>query len=104
MDWASPLIHMNTQDKSKLIAAITDFDRRASRKAGHNPYALGIYFERVDAIFADIEAGADVRAAIVAGFTGRICDVCLRALGLPVAQDKEHFGKAWHYQPVKLEA
>lgn len=91
---------MNTKDI--LISAVTQYDRKQSAKRGYNPYALGIYFARVDDIMRDIEAGADVRAAIVAGFTGRLADHCLRALKLPITTKEEAFGSPV-YRPVKAQ-
>lgn len=89
--------------KDKLIHAVTDYDRKQSTKPGHNPYALGIYFERVDAICADIDAGADPRAAIVAGFTGRLVASCLRELGLP-PWTKADASISWDYRPKVARA
>ena len=71
--------------KDKILHAVTGFDRRASTRKGHNPHALGIYFQRVDEICADIDKGADPRAAIMAGFSGRVADACLKALNLPIS-------------------
>lgn len=88
--------------RDTLIHAVTAYDRKESTKRGYNRNALGIYFNRIDDICADIDAGADPRQAIVAGLSGRLVDHCLRALGLGVASDAEAKGAgAWHYQPVK---
>ena len=88
---------MTTRDT--LLHAVTEFDRRASTRKGHNPHALGIYFQRVDDICADIEAGADPRAAIVAGFSDRIAAACLKACGLPAYTAEDARGPLT-YQPV----
>lgn len=88
--------------RDTLIHAVTEYDRRESTKRGYNHNALGIYFIRVDEICADIAAGADIRAAIVAGFSGRLADACLRACGLAITSNQENKGGAWHYQPAKL--
>lgn len=89
---------MTTRDK--LISAVTQFDQKQSRKPGHNIYALPQYFERIDLIQADMERGATARAAILAGFTGRIADACLRAIGeKPYTQDEEP--RSICYRPVK---
>lgn len=85
--------------KDTLIHAVTAYDRKQSSKRGYNQYALGIYFQRIDEVCADIERGADVRAAIVAGFTGRLADHCLRALSLPITTNSEAFGSGI-YQPA----
>ena len=86
--------------KDKLISALTQYDARQAKRKGHNPYALGIYFQRVDDVMRDIESGADIRAAVVAGFTGRLADTCLRALDLPITTDAEQRG-GYCYTPVK---
>ena len=89
---------MNTKDT--LIHAVTEFDRRASTRKGHNPHALGIYFQRVDEICADIDNGADPRAAILAGFSGRVADACLKALNLPISTTEEARSGRLYYSPV----
>lgn len=81
-----------SQIEAKLIHAVTAFDRKAATKPAYNPNALGIYFTRVSDIMADIGAGADTRAAIVAGFTGRLQSACLRELSLSKASDSESNG------------
>ena len=89
---------MNT--KQILISALTQYDQKEKKKRNYNIYALGIYFERVDDVMLDIEKGADIRAAVVAGFTGRLADHCLRALKLPITTREEQFGSGI-YTPVK---
>ncbi len=64
-----------------LSAAMLRYDRKESTKRGHNPNAIGMYLKRLDDIEGDILAGADPRAAVVAGLTGHLLDFCLRALG-----------------------
>lgn len=85
--------------QARLVHALTAYDSKQSTRKGHNPYALGIYFQRVDEIIADIKAGADVRAAICAGFSDRVLDVVLKALSLPLASKSESSG-AWEYKPA----
>lgn len=85
--------------KAKLIHAVTEFDRKASKRKGYNPHALGIYFQRVDEVCADIDKGADVRKAICAGFSDRLLDHCLKALDLPLASRNEHC-QSYIYQPL----
>ena len=85
--------------KSKLQSAMTQFDAKESKKKSYNRNALGIYFARIDEIAADIESGASVRAAIMAGFSGRGADACLRACGLPISTDHENRDGAYFYRP-----
>jgi hypothetical protein len=85
---------------AKLKSFLTEYDRKQSTKKNHNPYALGIYFERADAVTADVDKGADLRAAIVAGFSDRLCDFLLKKFNLPVLTKDESFGSGI-YRPVK---
>ena len=97
---ASPASLTPPQIRAKLLSALTQYDAKQSTKRGHNPYALGIYFARLDDIMADIEKGATPRAAICAGITGRLADVCLRAVGLPITKEEDAPRGAWHYVPA----
>lgn len=90
---------MKTQDiENALQSALTQFDAKelartgGSRAKGYNPNALGIYFNRIADVIQDIEAGADPRAAIVAGFTGKVQAVCLKALDLNKQTENERTG------------
>jgi hypothetical protein len=87
------------QIQQRLVCALTTFDRQQSTRRGHNPYALGQYLERVDAVMADIEAGATPRAAVLAGFCGPLQRLALRAIGEAPAQASEE-SRAWAYQPA----
>ena len=84
-----------------LTHALTAYDAAQSRKPGYNLYALPQYLARIDAVMADIEAGAEPRAAIMAGFTGTLQRRCLKAAGLPPA-DHNHGDSNWWYTPVAL--
>ena len=90
---------MSTKDK--LIIAVTEWDRRQSRTRFYNANALGIYFERVDEVCADIERGASVRQAVIAGFCDRLRDFILKQLSEPIATQSEIDGGAICYVPVK---
>ena len=86
--------------KDKLLSAVSEYDRKQAKKLGYNNYALGIYFERVDAVCADVDSGADPRAAITAGFSGRLADACLKAVGLDKTTTAENRSGAWCYAPI----
>lgn len=88
--------------KSTLIHAVTEFDRKSSTKRGYNPYALGIYMQRVDEVCADIERGASPRKALCAGFNDRLLDHCLKAIG-EKPFTREELGTEWAYQPVSRQ-
>ena len=84
----------------KLVMALTEYDRKQAGKRGYNPYALGQYIARLHDIDADIENGAPVRDAIVAAFSGRLLDVCLRAVGEPKAQLSDRRSSSYCYRPA----
>ncbi len=88
--------------RDRLISAFTQYDAKQSTKRGHNPYALGIYFQRADDICADVAAGADPRAAICAGISDRLLSFVLRSMGLDAPSNDEcrGTGHAWHYVPA----
>lgn len=87
--------------KDKLVNAVTRFDARQSKGKYWNPHALPIYLDRVDAVCSDIDAGASPRQAIIAGFTDRICDACLKAIGEGPYTRQESFRAGIVYTPVK---
>ena len=97
MENTAPLVNYSVSrspiTRAALIHAVTAYDRKQSGKRGHNLNALGIYFARVDDIMADLESGADLRQAVIAGFTGAVQAACLRALHLPAANNDEWSGK-----------
>ena len=73
----------------KLVRAVTAYDRAQANKRGYNRYALGQYLARVDDIETDLRAGAPLRSAVVAALCGRLLNVCLKAVGEPVASKDE---------------
>jgi hypothetical protein len=84
-----------------LSHAVTEYDRKQSTKRGYNPYALGIYFERVEEVLKDIAAGASPREAVIAGFNDRLRDHILRAMCQPNApKDVPCGNRPWYYKPV----
>jgi hypothetical protein len=83
-----------------LVHAATDYDRKEEKKRYHNIYALSQYLERIAEVERDIERGATVRAAILAGFSGRLCDVMLRAVGEKRFTKAEDANKGIVYQPA----
>lgn len=85
--------------KDKLISLLTQWDARESKKKSHNPYALALYFQQADRVVLDVELGADPRAAIVAGFTGRLADFILRGMGFAITTPEEQRGSGV-YRPV----
>lgn len=66
--------------KDKLIAALTEYDRKQSTRRGHNPHALALYFEALDEALTQVEKGRSIQTALQGVFNDRVLDVCLRAI------------------------
>ncbi len=85
---------MNVQ-REKLVAAVTEYDRkefeRSQRnpRAYHNPNALGMYHDAVDRACEAIQQGQDARSALVDNFCGRLLDKVLKAVGEPKSSQAE---------------
>lgn len=90
---------MKTALDRDLHSLVTQWDALESKRPHHNPHALGIYFQRVAEVLADVERGADVRAAVIAGFCGRLVDFILRGLKLKITTKFEARG-GFCYYPV----
>lgn len=78
----------------KMRSAICNYDERERAKAQragrpHNIYGLPLMCEALTETQAAVKAGADLRAAILERFNGRLCDTLLRAVGLPIQTDDE---------------
>jgi len=85
--------------RERLISAVTAYDARQAKGKYWNPHALPIYFERVDDVMADIAKGATLRAALCAGFSDRLLDHCLKAMGeKPFTRDE--LGHSICYTPA----
>ena len=85
--------------KNQIVSLLTAYDEKQSSKKSYNRYALGIYLNQLDNVILDIELGADPRAAIVAGFNGRLLDFILRGLGMAGSSKEEQMGSGI-YAPV----
>lgn len=83
---------MDPRLRFKLSHAVTDYDRKQSRRKGHNPYALAHYLGAVQQIESAVDAGAELRSAILRRMTGRLADVVLKAAGLERMTDAEARG------------
>lgn len=86
----------------RLFSAVVEWDRRQERRPGHNRHALGIYCQMLENVNADIARGAEPRAAIVAGFNGRMLDFVLRRLDMATSTKDEQKGSGI-YKPVTPE-
>ena len=95
------------QLKENLTHAVTRYDRKQTSKKSYNIYALSQYLMRVDDIVTDVENGAEIGAAIVAGFTpGQLRNACLKAVGCNVsnAQSSGSYRGMPVYRPVSKRA
>ncbi len=97
---------MEKNIKNLLITAATKYDEKEMKRAMKNPranyniYALGHYLSRIDDIEKDVDAGADLCAAITAGFTGSLRNAILKGAGY-AKNDTDSGG--WVYSPVKAK-
>ena len=73
----------------KLVHAVTEYDRKQESKRGYNPHALPIYLSAVQSVIDAMDAGKTVRQAILANFSDRLLDACLKAVGEAKATDAE---------------
>lgn len=80
-----------------LFNAVTEFDRRASKRKGYNPYALGHYAKALQEVRLDVAAGATLRQALLVNFNGRLLDCLLKSIGEPLFTPDERFAvRTWH--------
>ncbi len=84
---------LSPQDKVRLFNAVTEFDRKASKRRGYNPHAIGHYARGLNNLAERVENGETLRAAIMREFIGRLCDVLLRAVSLPLMTKEEARGQ-----------
>ena len=87
--------------RTALVHAATRYDVRQAKGKRYNHYALAQYLNRIDEVCADIEKGSPPRDAIVAGFTGPLLNVMLKAIHTDRASNDElsGFGR-YTYQPA----
>jgi len=77
--------------QGKLVHAVTEYDRSQSTRKGYNRYALGMYLQAVQSVMDWVEESPQhtLRQGIVRYFSGRLIDVCLRAVGeLPTTREE----------------
>ena len=68
---------------SKLIAAVTEYDRKQFFFKSYNRYALSMYFQAVQSVESWVAESPrhTLRQGIIRYFSGRLIDVCLAAIG-----------------------
>lgn len=76
---------MNELQRIQIFNAMTEFDKRASKRAGYNPYALGHMAQALQNASEYCDEGRTVRAALCKAFCGRLLDCVLKAIGEPAA-------------------
>ena len=72
-----------------LEQALLRYDRLQSTKRHYNVHALNIYLKRAEDIQADAAQGKNLRTAIMDGFSDRLRDFVLKAMGLAPMTDAE---------------
>jgi len=80
---------MTSDQKRKLVHALTQYDAKAEKRKGYNPYALPQYFHAMDAAAEEVRDGRTLREALMAYFTGHLLDVALKAVGEAPSTDQE---------------
>lgn len=80
-------------DHLKMMHAVTEYDRKQQGKPGYNIYALPQYLGAVQGITEDIEAGTDMRRAVLSHVSGRLATVVLKSLGMPAITPDEARGR-----------
>lgn len=69
---------MDTKDR--IVAALTEYDRRQSTRRGYNHYALGHYLGALQEAEKLVDDGQSWSDALPQVFCDRVLDVCLRAI------------------------
>lgn len=82
----------NKQTRAKLLHVLVAYDKRQTKKPSYNRYALSHYCNALAYVMRCIEAGHSVRAALTDAFTGRLLDLCLKAVGEAKSTDQEQRG------------
>lgn len=73
-------------NRSKLVFALTEWDRNQSARKGHNPHFIGIALGAIESAPDDL----DVRETILARFNGRLVPFLLSRMGEPPLTEAEY--------------
>lgn len=84
---------MDAMQHAKILNALTNYDRRQSRSKHYNRFAFGQYCGALIRAQEMCDEGADIRLALLNCFNGRLLDVTLKAVDLPLATREEHRGQ-----------
>lgn len=90
----------NEKLRTAMLNAIMRFDEKEKNKKGYNAYALPQYLARLNEVIEDINGGANIRDAIVAGFNGRLANNILKAAGQSVYTEQDARGGNLFYSPT----
>lgn len=71
--------------RTKLVSAVTDYDKKQSKKTSYNPHALSQYIESVDEVMKLLKKGKGISLenAIKEIFTDQLADACLKVIDNP---------------------
>jgi hypothetical protein len=84
---------MTPEQHSTILNALTEFDRKARTKPGHNPYAFAHYCRALQRIQLYNNSGHPLRESIITCLVGRLCDAVLKALKLEqMTKEEAKFG------------
>lgn len=66
--------------RQKLVSALTEYDRKQSKRKHYNPYALAQYFAALDEALEDYEVSGDINKSLEKYFCDRVLTVVLKAV------------------------
>ena len=88
-------MEMSASDNARMLHAVTEYDKSAAKRPGHNPYFLAHACRAMGCVRQRVALGQQLRGAVITEFTGRLCDKVLKALGCPpMTRDEAKFGLA----------
>ena len=82
--------------RTRIIHALTQYDREQSRRKGYNPHALAHYCRAAQDIERSlIVAARPPRQIVLMALSGRVADLALRSIGEPPATADERKTYVW---------
>ena len=76
--------------QTRLVHAVTRYDRQQAQRKGYNCYALGQYLAAIECVTEMAKwPDTNLRLALIAHFNGRLLDVVLKACDLPKSTREE---------------
>ncbi len=78
--------------RAKLLHVLVAYDKRQSKKPSYNRYALSHYCDALAHTMELAAKGHSIRESLCDAFTGRLLDLCLKAVGEPKSTDTEQRG------------